>query len=511
VRSVRRSIRGALCLGLAAVLPCLSIALSTTPAHADSMPPIKHVWWVLLENQSYAATFTATPAPDPYLRSLVGKGALIPNYYAIAHESLPNYLALIGGQSPTPQTQQDCNPYSDVTPGSSAANGQVTGSGCVYPASRLTLADQLMQRGLTWKGYMEDLNLNGDTSRDPTMTCAPPPPGGRQDVTQNAATDDQYAARHDPFMYYHSIIDAPICKTNVVQLQSSSNGLAHDLGSAATTPNFSFVTPNLCNDGHDPSTTSTAKTCAGPDPCGNKPGVGGYTSIDCWLAHYVPMITNSDAYRADGMLVILFDESSNSDAASCCQEMAGPNTAAPGISGNGGGQVGAVVLSPFVKPGTVSQSPYNHYSLLRTVEDIFHTGGGDDGAGHLGFAATFGTYSPGEFGPDVFTAAPATDVIAPTFNPVATDSSLPEVATGGGGGIASAPISPAPGSSATPGVVDSTLPATSASPVPAWNAGRLAATVPDPWWKGPAGLLLGVMVLFGAGLALAMARSGRGG
>jgi len=116
-----------------------------------------------------------SPTPDPSASKpgSPGSSSLIPNYYGIAHESLPNYVALIGGQSPTPQTPQDCNPYSDVTPGSSAANGQVTGSGCVYPASRLTLADQLMQRGSAAPGLVDS------TSPPPSASPVPAPSAGR--------------------------------------------------------------------------------------------------------------------------------------------------------------------------------------------------------------------------------------------------------------------------------------------------------------------------------------------
>jgi len=42
--------------------------------------------------------------------------------------------------------------------------------------------------------------------------------------------------------------------------------------------------------------------------------------------------------------------------------------------------VGALLISPFVKAGTTSQEPYNHFSLLRTIEDLFCVA-------HLGYAA----------------------------------------------------------------------------------------------------------------------------
>ncbi|HEX9129848.1 MAG TPA: alkaline phosphatase family protein, partial [Gemmatimonadaceae bacterium] len=78
----------------------------------------------------------------------------------------------------------------------------------------------------------------------------------------------------------------------------------------------------------------------------------------------------------------------------CCGEPPGPNTINPGVNGPGGGRTGAVLLSRFIKPGTVSNVPYNHYALLRSIEDVF-------GLHHLGYAGQPGLAS---FGRDVFTA-----------------------------------------------------------------------------------------------------------
>jgi hypothetical protein len=108
----------------------------------------------------------------------------------------------------------------------------------------------------------------------------------------------------------------------------------------------------------------------------------------------------SPAYQRDGLLLILFDEAEfsgpDADTTACCNEWPGPNSPLPGITGPGGGRVGAVVLSKFVRPGTLVTTPYNHYSLLRTLEDLF-------GLDHLGFAGQADGYS---FGLDVFIASP---------------------------------------------------------------------------------------------------------
>ena len=94
------------------------------------------------------------------------------------------------------------------------------------------------------------------------------------------------------------------------------------------------------------------------------------------------------------MLVVTFDEadfSGSGDASSCCGEGPGPNSPLPGIIGMGGGRVGAVIVSRWTRPGRVNATAYNHYGLLRSIEDLF-------GLGHLGYAGAPGVAS---FGRDV--------------------------------------------------------------------------------------------------------------
>jgi phosphatidylinositol-3-phosphatase len=348
---------------------------------AQPLPPIRHVLIIVLENEPYDASFGPRSAAPYLARVLPQEGALLPNYYAIGHASLPDYVALVSGQAPNEATQLDCPVFSDFAPRAAGLNpsGQVLGKGCVYPAIVTTLADQLEAAGLTWKGYMED--MGNDPQRE-AATCGHVPIG-RPETTSLAERGDQYAAKHDPFVYFHSIIDNTArCAAHVVSLAH----LKDDLRSVATTPNYSFITPNLCDDGHD-------APCVDGRP-------GGLVQINAFLTEWVPRIVHSPAFRADGLLVITFDEASGSGrdgSSACCGEQGLPGADyAPGISGPGGGRVGALVLSPFVKPGSVSTLPYNHYSLLKTVEAIF-------GLPPLGYAAAPRLAA---FGPDVFTAAP---------------------------------------------------------------------------------------------------------
>jgi hypothetical protein len=337
-------------------------------------PPIQHVFTIVLENKSFNETFGPS-SPAPYLSTqLTAQGELLTNYYAIGHNSLANYIALVSGQAPNAATQSDCQVYQDFIPGNTLqveVNGQTVGQGCVFPVGTKTIADQMAARQITWRGYMEDM----------PAACTHPALN-TQDQTQTAKVGDQYAARHNPFVYFHSIIDTPSCTANDVPLTQ----LPVDLSHYGTTPNYVFITPNLCHDGHD-------SPCVDGEP-------GGLISADEFLRQWVPQILASPAYQRDGLLLILFDEAelsgTNADASACCNEIPGPNSPLPGIIGPGGGRVGAVVLSKYVRPGTAVTTPYNHYSLLRTIEDLF-------GLEHLGFA---GQADGSSFGLDVFVTVP---------------------------------------------------------------------------------------------------------
>ena len=368
-------------LALVAAFSCLAAAgpAPATDLHTGTSPPIRHVFLIVLENKSFDAAFGHGSAAPYLAKTLPPRGALLTQYYATGHWSLDNYIAMVSGQAPNPATQGDCPQPVEFQPSSPGldAHGQLLGAGCIYPAIVKTLPDQLEQAGFTWKGFMEDLDR--DPTRDDPQTCT----AGRiglTDQTERASVADQYAAKHDPFVYFHTILDHPVrCAAHIVSL----NELRIDLKRTATTPNYSFITPNLCNDGHD-ARCSDGET-------------GGLVGINRFLRKWVPLITRSPAFRKDGLLIITFDESDGAapDAYdACCNEMPLPTDPnQPGFQGPGGGRIGAVVLSPYIRPGTVSSVPYNHYSLLRTVEDIFDVG-------HLGYAAEPGLRS---FGPDVFT------------------------------------------------------------------------------------------------------------
>jgi len=352
--------------GLAAA-PSSTFAATSTQTVAPGPPPVGHVFVLVYENEDATSTWDRAGAAPYLANTLRDQGVLLDQYFGTGHASLDNYISMISGQGPNLQTQADCQVYTNFVRLFTAAPGQAVGTGCVYPADVKTVADQLTASGRTWRGYMQEM---GQPCRHPQLNT--------QDQTQKAKVGDNYAARHNPFMYFHSIIDNDAsCRAHVVDLSA----LPGDLASVSTTPNFSFITPDLCEDGHD-------SPCADGRP-------GGLASFDQFVRTWVPQITASPAFQQDGVLIITADEGeiSPTSANACCGEGPSLNAVLPGLLGLGGGRIGALVIAPrYVTPGTTSTHPYNHYSLLRTVEDVF-------GLSHLGYA---GISQQASFGPDVF-------------------------------------------------------------------------------------------------------------
>ena len=362
------------CAAILVSLAAVTSARGTTRAAVPAKPG--HIFIIILENEAYARTFSPASLAPYLAHELPAKGVLLRNYYGIGHNSLDNYIALVSGQGPNVATQRDCKKFTEfeLDQPKLDENGQAIGSGCVYPAMVQMVGDQLEAAGKSWRGYMQDL---GNDKSKAVEECGHPPIG-ESDLTTHRTPEDQYATKHNPFYYFHSLIDQhERCVQHVVNLRR----LSDDLKTIASTPNYSFITPNLCDDGHDA-------------PCVDK-ATGGLVQADGFLRKWVPQIMDSPAFKHDGVLIIAFDEASGPpgmDSSACCGEQKLPGGPEPGGDGPGGGRTGAVILSPFVNPNTISDVPYNHYSTLRWIEDQFEMP-------HLGYAAAKGLIT---FGEDVF-------------------------------------------------------------------------------------------------------------
>jgi len=355
---------------------------SPSNGSSSKLPPVKHVFLIALADEPYASVFGPASTASYLSQTLERRGELLVRYYAVAHEELANEIALISGQGPTTETAANCPTYTDIAPATVGASEQVQGQGCVYPRSTQTLASQLTEKHLSWRAYVEGMDEGGAGGG----ACGHPALG-RPDLSavQPLPAGQTYASFRNPFVYFHSLIDSPACAADDIGMK----GLDSDLADPARVPSLSYIVPDRCHDG-------SPTPCAAGAPAGP-------AAADGFLAKVVPEILASKAYKQGGLLVITVDEAPSSgafaDSSSCCGQPQFPNLPAPagtvaGLPSKGGGEVGALLLSPYVKAGTTNQEQFNHFSLLRTIEDLY-------GLKHLGYAGSPGVSS---FNSSVFSA-----------------------------------------------------------------------------------------------------------
>lgn len=343
----------------------------TAKRAAPKRPPIKHVIVIALAEKGFSEAF-GPRSKAPYLATdLRAKGLLLRRYHATAHGGLPNLVALLSGQGSNPALATGCP---ELTPfavaGKPARDGQVRGKGCVFPASVRTLPAQLEARKLGWRAYVEGAD---PAAAQPPGPCPPPP-----------APASGGPPQRNPLAYFAGIATAEDCTAHVTGLAA----LAPDLAAVKPAPALSLVLPDACHAGRE-----------GACPAGEPDGLA---RADAWLREWVPRLLAAPGYTDDTMLVVTFDEARatgpQADLASCCGQPRAVNEPAsvdPQAPAEGGGRVGALVISPQVRAAAVSNVAYNHFSLLRTVELTF-------GLPALGLAAGAGVKP---FGDDVFGSA----------------------------------------------------------------------------------------------------------
>jgi hypothetical protein len=254
--------------------PSALLVLPTDPQQRPAQSVTPHVFVIVMENTGLDRALRSEP-----IARLASANALATNYRAVARPSLPNYLALTSGST----------------------WGIVDND--YHPLPAADVGTQLTTAGVTWRAYMEGMTAEAGCMRSPYP----------------------YALKHNPFAYYGGA-----CPSNVVPFE------ALDADLAGVTPNFVWITPGLCHDGHD---------CA-VDVAG------------AWLDGQVSQIVSSDAWRSGGLLFIVWDEGD-------------------------GGDSNLVPLIVLTKGATATriETQFDHYSLLATIEDIF-------GLPRLGAAAT---------------------------------------------------------------------------------------------------------------------------
>ena len=323
------------------------------PAAAPVLPPVKHVWIIALADRKLAETF-GPASPDPWFRDvLVRRGVLLNNFHATSPGTLAAGVALLSGQGANPATEGDCAPPTDIAPGTISGDlQQIQGTGCVYPGTVATLPEQLVGSGRRWKAYFEDVA-----------------PG----KLSTAAGCEATRTPRNPFAYFKALTADGQCPQRIL----GTDALAGDLADPAATPELSYIVPNACHDGRDAA-------CVPGAPAG-------LAAASPWLQGVLSEIESSQAYREDGLVVLLADRSGPDGPAADTSARKGADAPA------GGGLVPALLLSKWVTPGQQVAAGYDQFSLLRSLEDLFGvTRLGQAGApGLKGFGPrVFGGYTP---------------------------------------------------------------------------------------------------------------------
>ena len=230
-----------------------------------------HIVVVVEENHSYGDVIGNSAMP--YINSLAQQYGLATQYYGNAHPSLPNYFMLTTG---LPETTTD------------------TFSGTINDDNVIR---ELVKAGKSWKCYAESL----------------PPAGPTADAYP-------YVRRHNPFSYFSDLQGNTPQAANIVSFTQLTSDIANN-----SLPQYSFIAPNLLNDGHD----------------------GSLAQADAWLQTNIASIIANPAFQTSGLLIITFDEAAQSDIS------------------HGGGHVATIIVSSKSKKNYTSQTFYQHQSLLR--------------------------------------------------------------------------------------------------------------------------------------------------
>jgi len=247
----------------------------------------------------------------PWINSAAKTYGFATNYTGVTHPSQPNYIAATSGS--THDITTDATTTIDVP----------------------NIVDQLVAHDKTWKAYMQSLFAGGNT-----------------DKLASSAGNQLYERKHDPFVSYLDVQSSPERMENVVALERFYDDLANN-----TVPDYSWISPDQCHDMHGRGGPST-------DPCnfGNVQGL--IATGDAFLKSTVDRIRESRAWTGNSVIFITWDESDFpfNDVSGCCD-------AVPG-----GGHVVTLVISHGEDEHITSDDPFNHYSMLLTIERAWKLG-----------------------------------------------------------------------------------------------------------------------------------------
>ena len=334
------------------------------------IPHLDHAFVIVMENHHYYQIIGNNDAP--FINSYAYEANLATNYYGVGHPSLTNYLEIVGGSnfgvindnspdwhnttcksnlilnSPALEGAPNICPIAGsgldgATPAKDTSNeGSLSAPIYNYPLAPaktggITIADQLVAVGKSWKSYQENLPAFGADNvnwSDGLLTNATPAP-----VT---GVPHLYAVKHNPFAYFANI-QAGTNPLNSLNNIVGFESLYADLKSG-NVPNFSFIAPNQCHDQHGRGTGEVGPGCSSD--------AGTIAQGDATLKQLVTDIKASPVWqKGNNVIVVVWDENDYSSL---------PN------------QVVTIVDSNYGSKGLQSSVPYNHFSLLKTLEQGFN-------------------------------------------------------------------------------------------------------------------------------------------
>ena len=306
-----RSIRFALAAGIGLAGAIGLHAIWLRPDHAPSAPSshLDRIIVLVLESYRSDEVDPASIASNPFLTKLAAQNRVAVNYYGVWKPSLPNYIAMIGGDvfgvrnnlgsCFNPDHATKCN-------GVDAPN----------------LVDQLEAANIAWEGLFELM----------------PRAGFLGEKFPEGAT--RYAQKHNPFVYFKSVALDP---ARLAKLKSFVPDELHaELADPLTAARFIYIVPNLCDDEHGSA--------------GCRPDAVTLAAGDAFLAATIPAIIDAPAFTDRSVLFITWDNSTGNGA--CCGDW------------RGGGRIPLIAVTKHAM-GVRGTTPSNHYSLLATIEDGF--------------------------------------------------------------------------------------------------------------------------------------------
>lgn len=245
-----------------------------------------HKYVALVVEENHSYSQVIGNPQMPFLNSLANRGALATEYFANTHGSLRDYFELTAGKFLVSGGDFD---------------GSVTAD---------EIAAHLVKAGKTWKSYAESLPWVGYSG----YNVYP------------------YEKDHNPFAYFTDIANDPSQAANLVPFDQLAADIKQD-----TLPNLIYIAPSARHDAHD---------CPSSAPCSNADKLA---TADQWLQTNLTPLLESDEFQNDGLLLITFDESIDSDTE------------------DGGGHVILVAVGPKVRSGFRSKEFYQHQNTLRTM------------------------------------------------------------------------------------------------------------------------------------------------